>query len=210
MNILVIAPHPDDEAIGCGGAICRHADAGERVVTVFLTSGELGLKHVPREVAWEIREAEARSAAKILGIADTHFLRQPDWTLHEAVGPASTALAAILARENPELVYVPHPHEWHPDHKAAGVILTLAMNGIARPEIRGYEIWTPLSEFDVVTDITVVMSRKLQAIRCHVSQVTEIDYAHAAEGLNAFRGVIAARVRFAEVFQKLQGDCAQT
>lgn len=206
MNILVIAPHPDDESIGCGGAICRHTDAGERVVAVFLTSGELGLKQLPREAAWQIREAEARSAAKVLGIAEMHFLRQPDWMLHEAVKPAATALAAILAREKTQLIYAPHPHEWHPDHKAACAILTLAMSGVARPEIRGYEVWTALGQYDAVVDITAVMPRKLQAIRCHVSQLQEIDYAHAVQGLNAYRGAIAGRVAFAEVFQDLGSE----
>lgn len=210
MNILVIAPHPDDESIGCGGAICRHVEAGERVVTVFLTSGELGLKHLPREAAWRVREAEASAAAKVLGFGEMHFLRQPDWTLHEALQPAATALAAILARETPQLVYVPHPREWHPDHQAAVAILqhSLALSRVARPEIRAYEVWTPLAQYDVVIDITTVMPRKLEAIRSHPSQLKEIDYAHAAQGLNAYRGAVAGRVRFAEVFQKLEADLA--
>src|SRR5687767_8382251 len=66
MIVLVIAPHPDDECIGCGGAICRHVQRGDKVHAVFLTSGELGLKELPREQAWQMREEEARNAAKIL------------------------------------------------------------------------------------------------------------------------------------------------
>ena len=63
MNIMVIAPHPDDESIGCGGTICLHTAKGDHVSVVFLTSGELGLKHLPPEEAWKIREQEAAKAA---------------------------------------------------------------------------------------------------------------------------------------------------
>ena len=205
MNIVVIAPHPDDESIGCGGAICRHADAGDRVTAAFLTSGELGLKHLAREAAWQTREAEAKAAGKILGIAEMRFLRQPDWMLAEGVGSAANALAEVLTSERPQLIYVPHPREWHPDHKAAGEILkqSLGMCAASVTEIRGYEVWTPLSEYTVVVDISAVMPRKLQAIRCHVSQLADFDYAHAAQSLNAFRGVLAARAAFAEVFEQL-------
>jgi LmbE family N-acetylglucosaminyl deacetylase len=205
MNVVVIAPHPDDESIGCGGALCRHADAGDRVTAVFLTSGELGLKHLAREAAWQIRELEAKAAGRILGIAEMRFLRQPDWTLVDVTGTAATAVAEILAAERPQLIYVPHPREWHPDHKVAGEILkqSLAISGVSVPEIRGYEVWTPLTEYAVVIDITAVMARKLEAIRCHASQLADLDYAHATQSLNAYRGVIAARVPFAEVFEQL-------
>ena len=205
MNVVVIAPHPDDESIGCGGALCRHADAGDRVTVAFLTSGELGLKQLAREAAWQIREAEAKAAGKILGIAEMHFLRQPDWMLGEVVHSAATAVAEVLTGTRPQLIYVPHSREWHPDHKAAVEILkqSLRMCDLSVPEIRGYEVWTPLSEYSVVVDLTAVMPRKLEAIRCHVSQLSDFDYAHAAQSLNAFRGVIAARVAFAEVFEEL-------
>jgi len=208
MNIVVIAPHPDDESIGCGGALCCHADAGDRVTVVFLTSGELGLKHLPRDAAWQTREAEAKAAGKILGIAEMRFLRQPDWVLAEVIGPAANALAEVLTSERPQLIYVPHPREWHPDHKAAVEILkqSLGMCALAVPEIRGYEVWTPLSEYSVVIDISAVMPRKLEAIRCHSSQLTDFDYAHAAQSLNAFRGALAAKASFAEVFEQLPPD----
>ena len=65
MNVLVVAPHPDDETIGCGGTLCLHQQRGDRVVVVFLTSGELGLKHLPPQEAWTIREKEANAAARI-------------------------------------------------------------------------------------------------------------------------------------------------
>src|SRR5258706_2559089 len=98
MNVLVIAPHPDDEVIGCGGALCRHADRGDRVSVVFLTSGELGLKRLPREEAWAIREREATAAAAELGIAALDFWHGPDWVLAEHIEETAARLREALRR----------------------------------------------------------------------------------------------------------------
>jgi LmbE family N-acetylglucosaminyl deacetylase len=206
MNVLVIAPHPDDEVIGCGGTLCKNAARGDRVVAVFLTSGELGLKHLPREKAWRIREAEARTAARILKLAAVDFLRMPDWTLNEHLRQGARRLLPILKREAPELIYVPHPQEWHPDHQAALPVLRAALRaaGIRQLELRGFEVWTPLTEHSHAEDITAVMPRKLRALRAHRSQLSEFDYERAVRGLNLFRGALAAKCGYAEVFQTLQ------
>lgn len=208
MRVLVIAPHPDDEVLGCGGAICRHAAAGDTVGVVFLTSGELGLKHLSREKAWAVRESEAQRAAKVLGISALEFLRGPDWCLGDAKVEIAAKLRTILHRERPEIVFLPHPGDGHPDHQATLPILRHALRrcGIATPELRAYEIWTPLPEFDHVVDITRWMPRKLRALRAHRSQLDEFDYLSAIKGLNQFRGALAARQRFAEVFQTLPAD----
>jgi N-acetylglucosamine malate deacetylase 1 len=205
MNVLVIAPHPDDETIGCGGALCLHAQREDRVTAVFLTSGELGLKKLPREKAWEIREAEARRAGKILGLAELHFLRQPDWTLGEHTDTTVESLQPILKQESPELIYVPHLLEQHPDHQVALPIAREAAerSGIRAPKFRAYEVWTPLGRFDEIADISAVMPRKLRALRAHRSQLDEFDYARAVRGLNQYRGALAAHSRYAEVFQTM-------
>lgn len=206
MNVLVIAPHPDDEAIGCGGTLCKHVRDGDRVVAVFLTSGELGLKQFAREKAWSIREKEARNAAKILGLAGTIFLRGPDWMIGSKTSEIAKLLQVVLQRESPGLIYVPHPLEWHPDHAAAIRIVRAALKGggVTTPTLRGYEVWTPLSEFDHVEDITPVMPQKLRALRAHRSQLAEFDYVRAVRGLNEYRGALAAKSRFAEVFQTIE------
>ena len=205
MNVLVIAPHPDDEAIGCGGALRLHATSGDppdRVVCVYLTSGELGLKHLPIAQAHAIREAEATAAAAILGIAQTHFLRQPDWFLADFIPQTAELLADLLHQENPELIYLPHAQDNHPDHRATTDILRAT--GFAPPATRTCEIWSPLTSFDHVQDITPVMHAKLRAIRAYKSQLTEFDYAQAIRGLNRYRGILAGKCRYAEVFSTPQ------
>jgi LmbE family N-acetylglucosaminyl deacetylase len=203
MNILVIAPHPDDEAIGCGGTLCNHAAHGERVVVVFLTSGELGLKQLSRDRAWMIRESEAARSQKILGISALHFLRLPDWYVDKQIRNAAKFLRPILKQEKPGMIYVTHPAEWHPDHKAGLSIVRAAFrgSGLPVPAVRAYEVWTPITEPHHIEDVTKTMSRKLRAIRAHRSQFSEIDYARAVQGLNQYRGEMSMRFRYAEVFQ---------
>jgi LmbE family N-acetylglucosaminyl deacetylase len=188
MNILVIAPHPDDEVIGCGGAIRLRVKRGDQVSAVFLTSGELGLKHLRREQAWKIREAEAKRAAKILGLAKLYFLRQPDWLLRDHSRATATALKSLLGEKNPSVIYLPHPNDGHPDHQATLPILKAALKRCCglRPELLAYEIWTPLAAPDLAVDISNVMSRKLRALRAHRSQLGEFDYLKAVTGLNQF------------------------
>jgi len=204
MNALVIAPHPDDESLGCGGTLCKHAARGDRVVVVYVTSGELGLKHLAREKAWAIREGEARRAAKVLGVAAIEFLRLPDWSVDDHVARAARLLRPILDREKPARVYLPHPREWHPDHRAALRVLRAACRAsTVRPEALAYEVWTPLCEYDRVEDITAELPKKLRALRAHRSQLMQFDYVRAVRGLNQFRGELAAKCRYAEVFQTI-------
>lgn len=207
MNVLAIAPHPDDETLGCGGALCLHAALGARVTAVFLTSGELGLKHLPHEDAWRIREAEARAAADILGLAEVRFLRCPDWLLVERVDEAAALLRPLLEEIVPRVLYLPHADEGHPDHQAAAPIVARALRGSKPPEtMYGYEVWTPLSAYDHVQDISSVMGRKLRAVRCYRSQLAGIHYDRAIKGLNQYRGVLTARCRYAEVFRRFDVD----
>lgn len=207
MNVLVIAPHPDDEAIGCGGTIGLHVARGDRVLAVFLTSGELG-SCLPREQAWRQRETEAQAAAEVLGTADLIFLRRGDWFVSESVEQIATTLRPILYRESPGLIYLPHSGEWHPDHKASLSVVRTALqrDDYPPPILRCYEFWTPLTQYDHVEDITETMARKLRAIRCYRSQLAQYRYDRAVRGLNQYRGITAAKCRFAEVFKDFDGQ----
>jgi LmbE family N-acetylglucosaminyl deacetylase len=205
-RILILAPHPDDEVLGCGGTVCQHESTSDQVSVVFLTSGELGLKHLAREKAWKIREEEAEKAANILGLAILAFLRGPDWGVADAVESLAQELRPILERENPDRIYLPHPADDHPDHRATLAVLRRALGRFKTkpPELLAYEVWTPLPAFDQVVDITGWMPRKLTALRAHRSQLGEFDYVRAIEGLNAYRGALAAKRPYVEVFQTLE------
>jgi N-acetylglucosamine malate deacetylase 1 len=208
MNVFVLAPHPDDEAIGCGGTLAHHAARGDRVAVVFLTSGELGLKHLPREQAWRIREAEAERAAEMLGLTAVEFLRRPDWLLSEDAREASRLLGQLLEREAPDRIYLPHSREAHPDHRACEPLLRAALRErrLPGPTLYAYEVWTPLSEFQLVKDVSDKMACKLRAVRCYRSQLAYVRYDRAVRGLNQYRGCVAGRCAYAEVFEAVARD----
>jgi LmbE family N-acetylglucosaminyl deacetylase len=202
--VLVVAPHPDDEAIGCGGAICLHGRRGERVQVAFLTSGERGIDGVPPEEVRAVREAEAALAAEVLGVERTHFLRLPDLGVQDAIGPGACRLGEVLRAHRPAVVYLPHPEEDHPDHQAALPLVRAALARVCEgrlPELRAYEVWTPLARYDWPEDVSAVMVRKLRAVRCYRSQLRLFRYDRAVQGLNRYRGCLAARCRYAEVFR---------
>jgi LmbE family N-acetylglucosaminyl deacetylase len=206
VKTLVVAPHPDDESIGCGGTIALSTAAGDQAVVVFLTSGELGLEELAVDEARGVRESEAEAAAAILGLTDLIFLRYPDWFVSGRSAEAAEALSQVMEREAPDRLLVPHPDEWHPDHAAAAAIVLDAVKLVGAETIRllTYEVWTPMNRFEDIEDISVVMETKLEAVRAYRSQLATFDYCDAVEGLDRFRGALGARCRYAEVFGELE------
>lgn len=208
-RVAVLAPHMDDEVLGCGGTIARHVMAGSNVTVIFLTDGRRGGGKFPSqdgrppdpELIVGVRKAEARRAAQVLGIRDVIFLDAEDSRLASDRHIASR-LREILEHMRPEIVYVPFFLEHHPDHRAASGVLLEATRGVGLSfECRGYEVWTPLFP-NCVVRIDETLHLKQQALRCYESQLAVMDYMHGCMGLNAYRAMNCGgpAVRFAEAF----------
>ena len=204
MNVLVVAPHPDDESIGCGGTLRLHVERGDRVDVAFLTSGELGLEELAADAARKVREDEAERAAAVLGLGRLTFFRHPDWFLADVVDAACADLIRLVEELAPDRVLHPHRGDAHPDHAAAARIVDQASALLDRAFERvAYEVWTPMTDFDDVEDITGVFDTKLAAVRTYASQLSKFRYDDAVDGLNRFRGALAGHCAYAEVFQLL-------
>jgi LmbE family N-acetylglucosaminyl deacetylase len=185
-SILVVGAHPDDEAVGCGGALRRHALDGDRVKAVFLTSGEGGGHGI--EHPGETREAEARAAARILGIAELEFWREPDGRLR-ARRAVIERLRDVIRRARPSVLYAPQHADDHPDHRCAARIVAHAVAATGRRvQVWHYEIWTPVAHIDHVVDISDVIDEKLCAIRAYRSQCDVMRFDDAFGGLARYRG----------------------
>ena len=179
---LVVAPHPDDETLGMGGALLLAAGQGIPVDVVFLTSGDKG----GGEGIAPLREREARAAAKLLGLREVSFWRLPDRGV-AADRPTLARLAQFIALARPASVFFPSPVEPHPDHRAAAVIAWEALRGGGFPAAAwSYEI-SVQGPANRLLDISAVAGRKRGAIAAYASQTAQLPIAERVLGLNQSR-----------------------
>lgn len=208
-NVLVLSPHPDDEAIGCGGAICNHVAAGDKVSVIFLTSGEKGGHGKGPDETAQLREAEARAAAVILNVADIEFWRQPDGAV-AVTNALVSKLNRTMWQNRTDLVYVPHFAEAHPDHQAAAHLVKNAISSLEarynKPAVWMYEVWTPIQKIDHVLDISEYVAIKQQAILAHKCQCDVLRFDVSALALNRYRGEMHSWPGgdYAEVFEGMK------
>jgi LmbE family N-acetylglucosaminyl deacetylase len=204
-SVLVLAPHPDDESLGCGGTIRLLSQAGTPVDVVFLTRGENGLNS-PHEHSASVhadlaatRESEGRAACELLGVREVEFLNGIDGGLLNQPHLAHP-LASRLAERRYQRIFCPWQGEAHPDHVATFRLLQRALREAnVLPTIWLYEVWTPFVPTDHVP-IDATMAAKRQAIRKHESQLACLDYLHAFEGLSAYRALACPPSKYAEAF----------
>lgn len=205
-NILVISPHPDDEAIGCGGTICKHIAEGDRVEVIFLTSGEKGGHGKPEAETAITREQEASAAIAALNISDIEFWHQPDGQF-EANDENVSRLMEKIKTFSPVIIYAPHENEDHPDHRAAAELVSRAVADLDTdaPAVWLYEVWTPIQRMDHIVDISLYAEKKRQAILIYKSQCDVLAFDEAILGLNRYRGEMHCwpEGEYAEVFKML-------
>lgn len=201
-SALVIAAHPDDIEFICAGTVIRWTRAGARVVYVICTSGEAGVEdpEMSLEGIREMREEEARQAARMAGVEDVVFLREPDG-LVESTLELRRKLVGQVRRVRPEVVICGDPTLlWmgprflnHPDHRA---VATAAMDAVwptaGQPRLypefrqRGWKAhrprklyvtgWLdPTGRADTWVDVKDTLSTKIKALDIHSSQTGDVN-----------------------------------
>ena len=189
--ILILAPHADDETIGCGGLICQAVRADIPVAIDFLTDGSrshTGSVEFDRARIAALRQDEARQAAAKLGVAaeSLHFWPEEDSQLAADGDHAEGLLAALrkrIAETGAGTVFVTWIDDPHCDHKAAFKLAVRSLEGLeAPPRLYAYPVWswtieTPRNSCEgsvVRLDIGEDLSTKHEALACHASQLGQV------------------------------------
>lgn len=222
--VMFIAAHPDDPEFLAGGTVALLVREGREVTYVVLTNGNKGSgdRTVTSDQLVPIREEEQRRAARVLGVRHVEFLGQEDGEL-EDTRSVRREITRQIRRWRPNLVITLNPHRtysnfpgWHRDHRTTGRIVMDCVYPLARDHLAFPQL---LPEFEphtvrevyliqweqprLVVDITSTIDVKLEAIRCHASQVRDVK---AVETRMRNRAEITGRergYRFAEGFDSI-------
>lgn len=204
-RVAVIAPHPDDEAIGCGGAVIQHRRAGDAVRVLVVTDGRAG--NIKKELAQneyvEMRRRESLASGAVLGGLDFTFWDFPDSCVitENDMNHVTERMVEWLRADPPEIVYSPWIGEGNNDHAAVGQMARRALEKIQFGGVcYGYEVYCP-APVDVVLDITREADVKRAALQQFPSQLAETPLDHLIFGLNAARSLFLPKgARYGEGF----------
>lgn len=189
-NVLVIAPHQDDESIGCGGTIIKHVRDGGHLEIVFCTSDNA-------------RAEETREATKILGSRVNHFLQFEVGSLHSLNSALVSRFTNVFEKACPDVIFLPFMLDNHADHIA--ISRAFAKSYKQNPIdclVYAYPVWNTLMP-NVVYDITSVWEDKKRAIECYKSQTATRDYVKMASSIAQFWAIVKGKnIEYAETFFK--------
>ena len=181
VDALVIAAHPDDAELSCGGVIAQMASEGKRVGIVECTQGEMGSRGTP-----EIRRQEAAEAARILNLTERWNLHIPDGAIDSSPENVAKVIAA-MRYFRPNILLFPPAFERHHDHENAHRLVRAAyfQSGLSKIEIEAFgqklptyrpkRLFTYMQTYEFepnfYVDVSAHFETKLQSYYAHASQV---------------------------------------
>ncbi|SFN29788.1 N-acetylglucosaminyl deacetylase, LmbE family [Formivibrio citricus] len=217
MKTLIVAPHPDDEILGAGGALLRRKAEGGTLAWVVVTA-------VPPEFGWDEekisrREGEISKIVDLIGFDKVYRLGFPAAGLDSIpTGELVSSISGVFSEFEPEEVFVPHPSDVHTDHRLVFEAVSGCCKWFRYPSVRRVLAYEVLSETDfglgvsgrfnpnVFVDIGPYMDAKLEAMRIYSSEMGEFPFPRSEKAIRALAAVRGAASGFyaAEAFELLR------
>jgi len=195
-RVLVIAPHPDDEIIGCGGSILFHKKRGDKIWIIYMCKGNA--YDQPSNNS-RIRKKESEEIAKLLELKDVIYLNHDDFSITTG-GEETLELQTLIIKINPDIIYLPSPLDQHIDHRTTFQIFTkIRLN--SNPNCLIYEVMTPIT-YNYLFPIDCYIEKKMELLRIYNNQLQIRRYDSISNLLNLYRGSLypAKSCKFAEAF----------
>lgn len=215
-NILIIAPHNDDEVLGCGGVMAKYISQDCNVFVAVVTNGHLGAPELFSKEGTQKVRSEALQAHAFLGVKETIFLDFPAVNLDAIPSyKLSLAISKVIKEKEIDTMYIPHRGDIHKDHRItyeAALVAARPINGCTVKRVYAYET---LSETEwaapfgddvfiptVFEDITKYIDKKLEAFSFFATQVKKFPHSRSPEIIRVLSNYRGATVGFenAEAF----------
>lgn len=224
VDYLVIIAHPDDAEYGIAGSVARWIREGKSVAYVVCTGGEKGTsdRTMQPETLKRIREKEQRAAAELLGVREVEFLGYADQSI-EDTPELRKHIVQVIRTYRPHTVITTDPYRryiWHRDHRNIGQVVLDAVFPFARdhgayPDLleQGYEphkakeiLFFGAEDLNYFVDITNTFDTKFAALKCHASQMRELDLDELSQRLRRWFTEMAAKSGYemAEGFHRVK------
>ena len=218
MKVMVVAPHPDDETLGCGGTLLKHKAAGDEIYWLIMTniSGEEGYD----EKKVQDRQQEIEMVAGEYGFEYIFKLDFPTTKLD--IIPRNkliNSISKVIDRVKPEIIYLPNRNDIHSDHKITFDTAISSVKTFRCPFIRKLLMYEVVSETEFTpplqnnsfipnsfSDISKFMDKKISIMNLYKGEMREYPFPRSVENLKAlatFRGATAG-IRYVEAFMMIK------
>lgn len=217
-NIIVISAHPDDEILGVGGTLLKHAAKGDKVHWLIITN--VFVSHGFSEERVQSRKLEIEKVGEMLGVVGTHVLSYPTMTLSTSTLITMVPeISAIFSEVKPEIIYCLNRSDAHSDHRVTFDAVMACTKSFRYPFIRQVLMYECISETEFApilaekaflpnyfVDISEYFSRKIEIMNVYESELGNHPFPRSLrniEALATFRGATIG-AEYAEAFQLLK------
>lgn len=202
-DILVVAPHLDDEVLGCGGSIVKHKKKGDRVFVAFVANRVYNHKFDPAKM--EVELSHLKNAKKVLGYDDYVYFGLPDEELDNYVQQILIKLEDYISNLKPQVIYSPFHQDNNQDHRAIADAIRVALRPAAATYVKRWLLYeTPSSTEqspplqgmafhpNYYADISAELDTKIKALSCYETEARKFPHPRSPEAVRvhaAKRGV---------------------
>lgn len=217
-NILFVAPHPDDETLGCGGTILKHKDNGDKIYWMIMTNISTAAGYDEARVIE--RQEEIDKVAKEFGFEDVFKLDLPATKLDiEPTGKIIGMIVDVIQEIKPEVVYIPYRNDVHSDHKITFDAVCSSTKTFRHPYIKKIMVYEVVSETEFApsfqnnafcpngfSDISKYLDKKISIMVLYKGETAQHPFPRSIDNIKAlatFRGATTG-VNYAEAFMILK------